>query len=138
MIEKLVALIPRPRANLTRYHGVFAPASKLRRHVVKEAVDRAATDLVKRGVAKQHSEAAKWVMERRRIEWAELMRRCWHADVLECLRCGGRMKIVATITVASVIDAMLSAMRIASEVPELARARPPPWLDDGQLALEVA
>jgi len=27
-IAKLVALVPRPKVNLTRYHGVFAPNSK--------------------------------------------------------------------------------------------------------------
>jgi hypothetical protein len=27
-IARLVALVPKPRAHLTRYHGVFAPASK--------------------------------------------------------------------------------------------------------------
>ena len=29
-IAKLVALVPKPRVNLTRYHGVFAPNSKHR------------------------------------------------------------------------------------------------------------
>ena len=29
-ISKLVALVPKPRTNLTRYHGVFAPNSRLR------------------------------------------------------------------------------------------------------------
>ena len=29
-IAKLVALLPKPRVNLTRYHGVFAPNSKYR------------------------------------------------------------------------------------------------------------
>ncbi len=29
-IAKLAALVPRPRVNLTRYHGVFAPNSKHR------------------------------------------------------------------------------------------------------------
>jgi len=28
LVEKVVALIPPPRANLLRYHGVFAPNSK--------------------------------------------------------------------------------------------------------------
>ena len=32
-IAKLPALVPRPRANLTRYHGVFAPNSKHRVNV---------------------------------------------------------------------------------------------------------
>jgi len=29
-IAKLAALVPRPRVNLTRFHGVFAPNSKHR------------------------------------------------------------------------------------------------------------
>ncbi len=32
-IAKLVALVPKPRVNLTRYHGVFAPNSKYRMQV---------------------------------------------------------------------------------------------------------
>ena len=31
---RLAALVPRPRVNLTRFHGVFASNSKLRKHVV--------------------------------------------------------------------------------------------------------
>ena len=33
-IARLAALVPRPRANLTRYHGVFAPNSPFRKAVV--------------------------------------------------------------------------------------------------------
>jgi hypothetical protein len=33
-IPRLAALVPRPRVNLTRYHGVFAPSSPLRRAIV--------------------------------------------------------------------------------------------------------
>jgi len=33
-IAKLAALVPRPRVNLVRYHGVFAPNSKLRRRII--------------------------------------------------------------------------------------------------------
>ncbi len=32
-ISRLVSLIPKPRVNLTRYHGVFAPNSKYRAQV---------------------------------------------------------------------------------------------------------
>ena len=38
-IARLAALVPKPRANLTRYHGVFAPNSR----------DRAAVTPAKRG-----------------------------------------------------------------------------------------
>src|SRR5213596_2224603 len=34
MIEKLAALVPAPRFNLVRYHGVFAPAAKWRADIV--------------------------------------------------------------------------------------------------------
>jgi len=33
-MARLAALVPRPRANLTRYHGVFAPSSSFRRLIV--------------------------------------------------------------------------------------------------------
>ena len=36
LVEKVVALIPPPRANLLRYHGVFAPNSKDRSRIVPE------------------------------------------------------------------------------------------------------
>jgi hypothetical protein len=32
-ISKLAALVPRPRVNLTRFHGVFAPNSKYRAYM---------------------------------------------------------------------------------------------------------
>ena len=38
-IEKLAALIPRPWANLIRYHGVFAPNAKLRSMIVRPLDD---------------------------------------------------------------------------------------------------
>jgi hypothetical protein len=35
-LGRLVALVPRPWANLTRFHGVFSPNSKLRKQIVPE------------------------------------------------------------------------------------------------------
>lgn len=37
LLAKLAALVPRPRFNLVRYHGVFAPNSKLRGRIVPAA-----------------------------------------------------------------------------------------------------
>jgi len=36
-IARLATLVPRPRLNLTRYHGVFAPSSALRRAIAPSA-----------------------------------------------------------------------------------------------------
>jgi len=138
LMEKLCALVPRPRTHRTRYHGVFAAASKLRKFVVREAVERAAAKLVREGVATQPSHAAKWLCAKKRFEWAELMKRVWDVDVLQCDRCGGRLKVLAAITMPVVIDAMLRALNIEMAVPPVARARPPPWDEDAQLEFEVA
>ncbi len=35
-IGRLAALVPKPRVNLTRFHGVFSPNSKLREYVVPQ------------------------------------------------------------------------------------------------------
>jgi len=41
-IARLAALVPRPRANLTRYHGVFAPNSPFRKAIVPSSPGRKA------------------------------------------------------------------------------------------------
>ncbi|MBK7962756.1 MAG: transposase [Bdellovibrionales bacterium] len=37
-MERLAALIPRPKIHLTRYHGVLAPHYKFRKQIVKQVV----------------------------------------------------------------------------------------------------
>ena len=39
-IARLVALVPKPRVNLTRFHGVFAPNSRLRKQVTPNGLAR--------------------------------------------------------------------------------------------------
>ena len=139
LIEKLCVLIPRPGSHLTRYHGVFAANSKLRSRVVKQAVDRAAAELVKAAAFEQPSRAARWLMDRRRIEWADLMKRAWLTEVLVCDRCGGPRQMIASITDDELAEMMLDAMKIEQNVPEMGRARPPPEVEgwDSQLELDV-
>ncbi len=61
--------------------------------------------------------------------WAELMRRVFERDVLECGRCQGRLTLVATITEPSVIQAMLECIGLPARPPPLARSRGP-WQED--------
>lgn len=80
LLEKLAALVPPPRINLVRYHGVLAAHAKDRDKIVpagKRARDEA--DRVRRG--------------RHRLAWAALMARVFLIDVLECAHCGGRMRM---------------------------------------------
>ena len=39
-LSKLAALVPRPRHNLVRYHGIFAPNSKMRKLIVPKSSKR--------------------------------------------------------------------------------------------------
>jgi hypothetical protein len=36
LIERLLALVPRPRRHLVTYHGVLAPGASMRDHVVPQ------------------------------------------------------------------------------------------------------
>ena len=53
-----------------------------------------------------------------------LMRRVFALDVLECPRCGGRMRILAAIDQPEVIRAILTCRGLAARAPPPAGARP--------------
>jgi len=47
-------------------------------------------------------------------------------DVLACPRCGGRLRLIAVIEQASVIERILRHLRLPTEVPTPRPARAPP------------
>jgi hypothetical protein len=91
LIERLVAVVPRPRAHLIRYSGVLAPAFAARAEIVPAAKEPAPPT----PSAPPGAEISKGPG---RIPWAPLLWRVFLADVLQCARCGGRMRIVAAVT----------------------------------------
>ena len=87
MLEKLAALVPPPRLNLVRYHGVLAP----------NAVDRA--QIVPGPIAAYAGENESTPTPRRhRLAWAVLLARVFQFELTVCDRCGGKGKIVAAVT----------------------------------------
>ena len=101
LMERLAALVPPPRFNITRFYGVLAPAATFRPFIVPEdktaiapthpccpaRIDTSKTDAIRtqsnRGKQpKNHS-------------WAQLMMRVFELDVLACPRCGGRIQAVS-------------------------------------------
>jgi hypothetical protein len=118
LIERLVALIPAPRANLLRYHGTLAPGSKLRSRIVPAAGEQ------QRSEARACSSDGQPAPSRRpRYGWAELMRRVFEKDVLECPRCAGRMRLISTITQPEVIRAILECIGLPARPPPIAASR---------------
>jgi hypothetical protein len=68
----------------------------------------------------------------RRLAWAELLRRVFAIDVLECPRCGGRMRLLAAIQPPDVTQAILDCLALPSRAPPVASAVPDPeeWPGD--------
>ena len=83
-IAKLAAMVPRPRVNLTRFHGVLAPNSNDRINVTPAKRGK--------GSAKQTSSINRpksSVDCHKSLTWAERLKRVFKIDVSVCSRCGG-------------------------------------------------
>lgn len=129
LLERLAALTPRPRINLVLYHGVLAPRSAWRSLVVgrgagsgEAVVPEPQPDPADGGEARPHRVGSEL--------WADLMRRSFGFDVLACPRCGGRMRLIALIEHATVVQRILRHLGLPTEIPELRPARAPPILAD--------
>ncbi|MCA9458169.1 MAG: hypothetical protein KC587_15995 [Nitrospira sp.] len=48
-------MVPKPRVNLTRFHGVFSPRSRLRAHVVPGKPDDGSEQILQSGKNKAYS-----------------------------------------------------------------------------------
>ena len=91
-ISRLVALIPKPRVNLTRFHGVFAPNSRYRAMVTpskrgKGRKTKTANDKQDQTPAERHAA----------MTWAQRLKRVFDIDIDTCCECGGDVKIIASI-----------------------------------------
>ena len=149
LIERLLALVPRPRKHLVTYHGVLAPGASMRPRIVprfaeedaRGDVDDGRTDTEEAQAEKVAAESVGRRVQRQRVPhrlgkrrrgglryytWAELLRRAFGVDVLTCPRCAGVRRLLAAIQAPDSIERVLSAMGLPSEVPKLAPARAPP------------
>ena len=147
LMERLCALVPRPRKHLVTYHGVLAPAAGIRPWIVPrvEAGDRCRhTGAVANGEADEVQEgrdpSVRSVEPRRivphvpgkrrrgrpRYTWAELLRRVYLVEVLRCPHCGATRRLLAAIHDPESIRCVLLAMGLSATLPVPAAARSPP------------
>ena len=123
-IARLAALVPKPRVNLTRFHGVFAPNSK----------HRALVTPAKRGKGsklKAPDEAQDQTPAERRaaMTWAQRLKRVFGIDIETCPACGGAVKVIACIEDPGVIKKILEHLKQKGEIQEavkLPESRGPP------------
>jgi len=120
-IARLAALVPKPRVNLTRFHGVFAPNSGLRKQVMSKArCNRAA----------QSDELKSPAQRRAAMTWAQRLKRVFNIDIETCSQCGGNVRVIACIEDPAVIKKILEHLEHHTEsvkrTPHPARAPPAP------------
>ena len=122
-MQRLAALVPRPRLHLIRYHGVLAPNAKLRAQVVPQgppAQAPAATEAAAAAACEVEPVQAR----PHRISWARLLKRIFDIDMQHCPHCGaGELKIIAAILERPVIEKILSHLGFDPQPPPKGRAR---------------
>lgn len=112
LLARLAVLVPPPRIHTTRYFGVWAPRSKLRRLIVP-ASPTPATPANAEGCDRGHKGE-----ERYRMSWARALKKVFDIDIAVCPRCRQQgMQQIAVITDARVLHAMLAAIERETEPP---------------------
>ncbi|MCY1074311.1 transposase [Archangium lansingense] len=119
LLRRVASLVPPPRANLTRFHGVFAPGARLRPFLVPQEEEAS---------ARLEVAARKERMKERtpRVDWAELLRRTFNLDIFACARCGGRRRVLAYLTARRAVRSILEHLGLAWQPPRRAPAQGPP------------
>ncbi len=121
-MQRLAALVPRPRLHLIRFHGVLAPNAKLRPMVVPKAPEVAlqATE----AAATAGCEAETVQARPHRISWARLLKRVFDIDMQHCPNCGGgELKIIAAILERPVVEKILTHLGLDPQPPPKGRTR---------------
>lgn len=126
-LARLAALVPKPRVNLTRFHGVFAPNSQWRAKVTPARRGKG-------GSTPRASPEGKTPGERRAaMSWAQRLKRVFDIDIETCEACGRTVRIIAAIEDPAVIRSILDHLEKRGALPNAyhrpsARAPPRPAL----------
>jgi hypothetical protein len=128
-MERLAALIPRPKIHLTRYHGVLAPHYKFRKQIVPADSKAKKDSLASRTNSDNKSDA----MKSNRIPWAKLLKRVFDIDISSCPKCRGKVRIISAIEDPPVISKILNHLGLPSDPPRLHPARGPPDSEQSDL-----
>ena len=114
-MQRLAALVPRPRLHLIRFHGVLAPNAGLRAAIVPGPAEKPGVP------ADEHVHGAQ-----ARMGWARLLKRVFEFDLEHCPQCGGDFKIIAAIEAPALIVKILTHLGLPARAPPRSPARPLP------------
>lgn len=145
LLARLCAMVPPPRFHLTRYAGVLASNAALRAEVVPGHARENARSDVTNDTAQgelfaeemaQRFEEKEPEKKPTRHPWAWLLRRVFAVEVLVCVHCAGKLRLVEIATEATAIKRIIrdERQRRGEPVSEM-EARGPPRGPPGQLML---
>jgi len=126
LMERLAALVPRPRVHLTRYHGVLAPHYKYRKDIVPKKKPELQLTSAEQAEGMDADAEQESPTSTKRISWARLLKRVFNIDINLCSKCTGKIKIIAAIEDPKVIKQILEHLGLSSTAPRLMQARGPP------------
>ena len=146
-----MALVPTPRAQLVRFHGLLGPAAKWRPSIIPNyptpefppgSPDTSTITAASSGAnpadlreTQTPADLPQRHGRHRNYTWSELMKRLFAAEVLACIHCGGRLRILTTIRTPEVTRKILDHLGIPSRPPPSGKSRPwPP--DSSGIAFE--
>jgi hypothetical protein len=121
LLCRLAASVPPPKLHTVRYASVLAPASKLRARIVPTPAAAPVNDTAPSCAHGARSGGSHY------RPWAELLKRTFEVDVLQCPRCKGRMKLVARVTDPKSIARVLRHLKEPTDPPAREPARGPPY-----------
>jgi hypothetical protein len=144
LLRRLAGLVPKPWTHQIHYFGGFASHSSLRCRLVPRSPkvrrrcrsltmcrDQLELPLLK--PAARIGDAGLLVKapapRPRELSWADLLRRTFASEILNCA-CGGRRRVAAFATDPAQAVEILASLGLPTEPPRPARARSPPVNDD--------
>ncbi len=110
-LSRLAFLVPRPKTNLIRFHGIFAPNFKHRRLITPKT----------KSPEKQATKSGKSSS----MNWAGRLKRVFGMDIEVCSECGGKLKVISSIEEPEVIKKILNHLGLESGIPEPCSPRGP-------------
>ena len=125
LLQRLAAIIPRPRTHQITYHGVLGGNARLRSKVVPTPPDRQLERAwLRTARSKAQADPPRWKV--RWIPWAQLLFREFGVEGMRC-ECGGWMRVHAIVMGTPATQRALKTLQ-----PSLLRSRGPP--DEQQAA----
>lgn len=123
LMSRLASLVPKPRVNLTRYFGVFAPHFKHRKLVVlRGKKEKTETDDKQTSPTCETQKGEKEnnptpLQKALRLTWAQRLKRVFNIDIETCPKCSGKVKIISSIEDPKVIKKILDHLKLPSQAP---------------------